>query len=379
MHGRIYDPTLGRFLQADPHIQAPHNSQNYNRYSYVLNNPLSYTDPSGYFFKSLFKKLNKALGKFAPFVGLGLMLIPGVGQWAAATWYNAAAIGFVSGGIATGSLRGALIGAFSGAAFQQIGGAFDAKSGFWAEGGLGHVSSHAMTGGIISELSGGKFGHGFFAAGLTKALNMNKMIGTAAKDASLRIVSAAVVGGTISKVTGGKFANGAITAGFAQAFNGEQQAERAEATKQRKMYLVAMSDKHPESTPGHVFVGFVDGDGNTQAFGFYPDRENFGTWDMLSENETFSGYVKDDTALFNEALSGNEHYQMKVFSVDQTTYDNAMNYIQSYAGSNDYGLFTNSCVHAAFNTFNSVGLINSTGTPSSVLPRTVYDAIQQGY
>ncbi|MEJ6477041.1 RHS repeat-associated core domain-containing protein, partial [Pseudoalteromonas piscicida] len=50
MNGRIYDPTLGRFLQADPHIQAPTNSQSYNRYSYVLNNPLSYTDPSGYFF-----------------------------------------------------------------------------------------------------------------------------------------------------------------------------------------------------------------------------------------------------------------------------------------------------------------------------------------
>ncbi len=49
MNGRIYDPTLGRFLQADPFIQAPKNSQNYNRYSYVLNNPMSYTDPSGYF------------------------------------------------------------------------------------------------------------------------------------------------------------------------------------------------------------------------------------------------------------------------------------------------------------------------------------------
>lgn len=59
MKGRIYDPTIGRFLQADPHIQAPLNSQNYNRYSYVLNNPLSYTDPSGYFFKSLFKFVKK--------------------------------------------------------------------------------------------------------------------------------------------------------------------------------------------------------------------------------------------------------------------------------------------------------------------------------
>lgn len=59
MNGRIYDPTLGRFLQADPHIQAPNNTQSYNRYSYVLNNPMSYTDPSGYFFKALGKFVKK--------------------------------------------------------------------------------------------------------------------------------------------------------------------------------------------------------------------------------------------------------------------------------------------------------------------------------
>jgi RHS repeat-associated protein len=49
MNGRIYDPILGRFLQADPFIQFPNNSQSYNRYSYVLNNPMTLTDPSGYF------------------------------------------------------------------------------------------------------------------------------------------------------------------------------------------------------------------------------------------------------------------------------------------------------------------------------------------
>ncbi len=48
MNGRIYDPLLGRFLSADPFVQFPNNLQNYNRYSYALNNPLSLVDPSGY-------------------------------------------------------------------------------------------------------------------------------------------------------------------------------------------------------------------------------------------------------------------------------------------------------------------------------------------
>ncbi|WP_444895336.1 RHS repeat domain-containing protein [Microbulbifer sp. SSSA005] len=48
MNGRIYDPTLGRFLSPDPLVQAPSYSQSWNRYSYVFNNPLSFTDPSGY-------------------------------------------------------------------------------------------------------------------------------------------------------------------------------------------------------------------------------------------------------------------------------------------------------------------------------------------
>jgi uncharacterized protein RhaS with RHS repeats len=48
MNGRVYDPSIGRFLSADPNIQALYNTQSYNRYSYVLNNPLKYSDPSGF-------------------------------------------------------------------------------------------------------------------------------------------------------------------------------------------------------------------------------------------------------------------------------------------------------------------------------------------
>jgi RHS repeat-associated protein len=48
MNGRVYDYNLGRFLSVDPFIQDPGNSQSMNPYSYIMNNPLSGTDPSGY-------------------------------------------------------------------------------------------------------------------------------------------------------------------------------------------------------------------------------------------------------------------------------------------------------------------------------------------
>jgi RHS repeat-associated protein len=50
MNGRVYDPVLGRFLSPDPLVQAPYDSQTWNRYSYARNNPLRYTDPSGFCF-----------------------------------------------------------------------------------------------------------------------------------------------------------------------------------------------------------------------------------------------------------------------------------------------------------------------------------------
>jgi RHS repeat-associated protein len=48
MNGRMYDPVLAMFLSPDPFIQSPETTQNFNRYAYVLNNPLKYTDPTGY-------------------------------------------------------------------------------------------------------------------------------------------------------------------------------------------------------------------------------------------------------------------------------------------------------------------------------------------
>ena len=190
MKGRIYDPTIGRFLQADPFIQAPKNSQNYNRYSYVLNNPMSYTDPSGYFFKAVFNTIKKY---WRQITSIAVMFIPGV---------NVMLMGAISGYISSGSLQGALIGAFT------VG-----MSGVPA-GDLGGFLVQGVVGGLASKMSGGKFSHGFISAGISSLAG--GQIGKI-NDTAGRVVARAVIGGTVSKLTGGKFGNGAFSAAFSQA------------------------------------------------------------------------------------------------------------------------------------------------------------------
>ncbi|MET3109515.1 RHS repeat-associated protein, partial [Oxalobacteraceae bacterium GrIS 1.18] len=48
LNGRVYDPLVGKFLSPDPHVTDPVNGQSYNRYAYVLNNPMNLTDPTGF-------------------------------------------------------------------------------------------------------------------------------------------------------------------------------------------------------------------------------------------------------------------------------------------------------------------------------------------
>ncbi len=48
MNGRVYDPRIGRFISADPYITLPYDGQGLSRYAYALNNPLAFTDPSGF-------------------------------------------------------------------------------------------------------------------------------------------------------------------------------------------------------------------------------------------------------------------------------------------------------------------------------------------
>ncbi len=136
MNGRIYDPKLGRMLQADPFVQSPTNSQSLNRYSYVLNNPLSYTDPTGYFSFSRFIKrwgrvIVAAVASYFTYGAAsgwawGLMPSTAAGVATSAAYSASALIGgavsgFVGGAIAGGSLKAAFQGAALGAALAYIG------------------------------------------------------------------------------------------------------------------------------------------------------------------------------------------------------------------------------------------------------------------
>ena len=75
----------------------------------------------------------------------------------------------------------------------------------------------------MSYLGGGKFGHGFAAAGFTQAFAgpIGSLDAGTVGFSAQRTLAAAVVGGTASELTGGKFANGALTGAFSRAFNDE--------------------------------------------------------------------------------------------------------------------------------------------------------------
>jgi len=49
MNGRMYDPIIGRMLSPDPYVPNGTYTQDFNRYTYARNNPLSYVDPDGEF------------------------------------------------------------------------------------------------------------------------------------------------------------------------------------------------------------------------------------------------------------------------------------------------------------------------------------------
>ena len=217
MNGRIYDPALGRFLRADPFVQFPANLQSHNRYSYALNNPLAYTDPSGHFIFSLAATAYLAGAK------AGITTI--VATVAAAGFGDA----LLQGASFGQALRAGFLSGVSAAAFSGIGSGLEAHfSGGFAAGlspvGFGlKVALHGTVGGITSVIGGGRFGHGFASAGFTAlgtSFNNSRHVGGSGFS-PLRVAVGAAIGGTASRITGGKFANGAVTGAFSQAFSNE--------------------------------------------------------------------------------------------------------------------------------------------------------------
>jgi hypothetical protein len=239
---------LGRFIQADPLIDA--GTQGLNRYSYVLNNPLTHTDPSGYLstreWGSIFTTLIITFGTR----GQGL-----VAQLAG---------GAMLGATQSQSIKGAAWGAFSSLAYFGVGSYFESAA--WAKTGVhvfgtklnlagysAKVLSHGVLGGGVQHLQGGRFGSGFAAAGLTEATSgIIDGIDPSNPDVSraLRIATAGMVGGTASALTGGKFAAGFITAAFARAYNAEGHEETCDEVcviERDYRELLAIEDTHDSS------------------------------------------------------------------------------------------------------------------------------------
>lgn len=229
MNGRVYDPTLGRFLSSDPFVQEMGTALSLNRYAYVLNNPLSATDPSGFFFKALAKLFSKIAKPLSIIVKV-LYFIPGLQGVAFAldvgiSFGSAFSGSLLAGGSLGDALRAGLkAGGITYATGEVLSRLSEARnwSGKHFAGYAGRefaeklaekTIAHGIVGGVGEVLNGGRFNHGFFSSAaaaaasptiysVTNELPLGKAIGT---------IAAATVGGTVSRMGGGKFANGAIS------------------------------------------------------------------------------------------------------------------------------------------------------------------------
>ena len=216
MNGRIYDPHLARFLQADPFIE---DTATLNRYAYVHNNPLVLTDPSGYF---SFKKWARVVASIAVQVYAGASAQGvGWGLWGSSVSTTQAvatvtAGGALAGGISSGTWEGVSYGAFSALAFYNVGQEIAAAP--WARGGFGGTDLSAA-GLAAKTVSHGLIGGACRLAGrsIWPRLPVLRDGGFIAvhrrrlwrQPFEHKAMLASIIGGTVSKSMGGKFANGA--------------------------------------------------------------------------------------------------------------------------------------------------------------------------
>jgi RHS repeat-associated protein len=230
MNGRVYDPGLGRVLSADPIIQAPMMTQSYNRYSYVMNNPLALTDPSGYNWltkglrglifgvTSLIPAIGNRLdnffanSKFGQFALSSILTFYGGSPGAAlASAYLTAVQGGSDSDIFMAGLKtGATAFAFELAGGVGGGGEAGANS-------FGRYAAHAGAGCLSGYANGEGCGRGAASAVAGKFMT-NGMV-AAGFDKAQMFVGTVVAGGVTSALGGGKFANGAQTAAFGYLLN----------------------------------------------------------------------------------------------------------------------------------------------------------------
>lgn len=359
MGGRLYDPASGRFLQADPLVQDPLNSQSLNRYSYVLNNPMAYTDPTGYFSVGDVLKMaaTVVISYYAPY--LAAYFGGGVGGGLAA----GAVSGFAIGAVQTGNLKGAVNGAVSGAVFGGINGAMPIRGeGALYEGGRLSTSGYAVralssgvAGGVLSTMQGGRFGAGFASAGLSSALTPVAQEATSNRFTQGVILT--IVGGTASVAGGGKFANGAAYGAFSFAFGeavkgaveGRAMNERmaAAAYGDRSYWMadsVLFNDPHGAQLASNMYAGHVAvavGSDDTGWYYYSSDGDRY-------VNSYFSKY--SDMAS-SEVLS---RYSRALY-ISGTADQNAA--MQQYANSNfgrEYRGWGYNCADYAFGILGSV-------------------------
>lgn len=205
MNGRMYDAKLRRFLSPDNFIQDPFNTQSFNRYGYVWNNPLKYNDPSGELLITamligaavgvLTNGINNTINGQGFFEGAGSAALFGAISGAVSFGIGNLGTSLLKEGVNKLVVAGvkATLHGLSGATMSMVqgGGPQDALAGF-ASGFIGSaiasgvggltgqntvamIASAGLGGGIAAEISGGKFADGFrngvIAAGLNHALH----------------------------------------------------------------------------------------------------------------------------------------------------------------------------------------------------------------
>ena len=216
MNGRVYDPLIGRFISADPIIQAPGMLQSHNRYAYVMNNPLNLTDPSGF---SAWTRIRgfvvSVVAAIADAYGCAGYCSQAVQYYnyakTAQGYYNAYQQGGWSA-VGRSYARTSLSDFVGQAAFGTSG-----DVGVGQEYGLEHYAATAAAGCVSSVASGGKCGSGAAAAIAGKFAT--QMTDGGGLNSQIRYFIAQAVGGLASEAAGGKFANGAQTAAFGYLYN----------------------------------------------------------------------------------------------------------------------------------------------------------------